>query len=175
MDNATCFEVNIKNGVAHLNMNRPDKFNSMTRLFWKELPEIIKEIDKGAQARVILLTGEGKHFSSGMDLGNFSAGSADKKKDPARLREVFYHEVLELQDAFTALEECRMPTIAAIQGACVGGGIDMVAACDMRYCSADAFFKIAEVDIGIAADVGTFTKTSNSNTYSCSQRACIYW
>jgi enoyl-CoA hydratase len=130
----------------------------MTRLFWKELPEIIKEIDKGAQARVILLTGEGKHFSSGMDLGNFSAGSADKKKDPARLREVFYHEVLELQDAFTALEECRMPTIAAIQGACVGGGIDMVAACDMRYCSADAFFKIAEVDIGIAADVGTLQR-----------------
>ena len=61
MDNATCFEVNIKNGVAHLNMNRPDQFNSMTRLFWKELPEIIKEIDKGAKARVILLTGEGKH------------------------------------------------------------------------------------------------------------------
>ena len=128
MDNTTCFEVNIKNGVAHLNMNRPDQFNSMTRLFWKELPEIIKEIDKGAKARVILLTGEGKHFSSGMDLGNFSAGTADKDKDPARMREIFYHEVLELQDAFTALEECRMPTIAAIQGACVGGGIDMVAA-----------------------------------------------
>ena len=106
MNNATCFEVNIKNGVAHLNMNRPDQFNSMTRLFWKELPEIIKEIDKGAKARVILLTGEGKHFSSGMDLGNFSAGTADKKKDPARMREIFYHEVLELQDAFTALEEC---------------------------------------------------------------------
>ena len=158
MDNTTCFEVNIKNGVAHLNMNRPDQFNSMTRLFWKELPEIIKEIDKGAKARVILLTGEGKHFSSGMDLGNFSAGNADQNKDPARMSDISYHQVLELQDAFTALEECRMPTIAAIQGACVGGGIDMVAACDMRYCSSDAFFKIAEVDIGIAADVGTLQR-----------------
>mgnify|MGYP006147296961 FL=1 len=158
MDNATCFEVSIKDGIAHLNMNRPDKFNSMTRLFWKELPEIVKEIDKNAQARVILLTGEGKHFSSGMDLANFSSSGSDKKKDPARMRETFYHEILELQDTFTALEECRLPTIAAIQGACVGGGIDMVTACDMRYCSSDAFFKIAEVDIGLAADVGTLQR-----------------
>ena len=158
MDNATCFEVSIKDGIAHLNMNRPDKFNSMTRLFWKELPEIVKEIDKNAQARVILLTGEGKHFSSGMDLANFSSNGSDKKKDPARMRETFYHEILELQDTFTALEECRLPTIAAIQGACVGGGIDMVTACDMRYCSSDAFFKIAEVDIGLAADVGTLQR-----------------
>jgi len=158
MDNATCFEVSIKDGIAHLNMNRPDKFNSMTRLFWKELPEIVKEIDKNAQARVILLTGEGKHFSSGMDLANFSSNGSDKKKDPARMRETFYHEILELQDTFTALEECRLPTIAAIQGACVGGGIDMVSACDMRYCSSDAFFKIAEVDIGLAADVGTLQR-----------------
>ena len=158
MDNATCFEVSIKDGIAHLNMNRPDKFNSMTRLFWKELPEIVKEIDKNAQARVILLTGEGKHFSSGMDLANFSSNGSDKKKDPARMRETFYHEILELQDTFTALEECRLPTIAAIQGACVGGGIDMVTACDMRYCSSDAFFKIAEVDIALAADVGTLQR-----------------
>ena len=68
---------------------------------------------------------------------------ADKngpKKDPARMRETFYHEVLELQNTFIALEECRMPTIASIQGACAGGGIDMVSACDIRHCSADAFF-----------------------------------
>jgi enoyl-CoA hydratase len=140
-------------------MNRPDEFNSMTRLFWKELPELIKELDKNAKARVILLRGEGKHFNAGMDLANFAPATKDGvKKDPARMRETFYHEVLELQDTFSALEECRMPTIASIQGACVGGGIDMVAACDIRYCSADAFFKIAEVDIGLAADVGTLQR-----------------
>jgi enoyl-CoA hydratase len=94
-----------------------------------------------------------------MDLANFApADKEGPKKDPARMRETFYHEVLELQDTFTALEECRMPTIASIQGACVGGGIDMVAACDIRHCSSDAFFKIAEVDIGIAADVGTLQR-----------------
>ncbi|MFL2700161.1 MAG: crotonase/enoyl-CoA hydratase family protein [Gammaproteobacteria bacterium] len=158
MTKTTCFDLTIKDDIAHLKMNRPDKFNSMTRLFWKELPELIKEIDRGAQARVILLTGEGKHFSAGMDFANFTPSVSDKKKDPARMREAFYHEILELQNSFTALEECRLPTIAAIDGACIGGGIDMVSACDMRFCSSNAFFKIAEVDIGIAADVGTLQR-----------------
>ena len=159
MSDYTCFKTAISNGVAHIIMSRGNELNTMTRLFWKELPEIIKTIDKNADARVILLRGEGKHFSAGMDLANFvSDGSGKKKKDPSRTREAFYHELLELQGAFTALEKCRMPTIAAIQGACVGGAIDMAAACDMRYCSTDAFYKIAEVDIGIAADVGTLQR-----------------
>ena len=151
MSKYTCFDVSVKDHVAHVVMNRPDEFNSMTRLFWKELPEIVKELDKNAEARVILLKGEGKHFNAGMDLANFApTDKSGPKKDPARMRETFYHEVLELQNTFTALEECRMPTIASIQGACVGGGIDMVSACDIRHCSEDAFFKIAEVDIGLA-------------------------
>ena len=159
MNKATCFDVTIENGVANISMNRPDQLNSMIRVFWKELPDIIKEIDKNSDARVIVLSGQGKHFSAGMDLSTFvPPKKSDKEVDPARQREVFYHEVLELQDAFTALEECRMPTIASIHGACVGGAIDMVAACDMRYCSENAFFKIAEVDIGIAADVGTLQR-----------------
>ena len=159
MTNYTCFDLEIKDHVAHISMNRPDAFNSMIRIFWKELPDLIKDIDKNSKARVIVLSGQGKHFCAGMDLATFAPSEKTaEKKDPARVREAFYHEVLELQDAFTALEECRMPTIAAIQGACVGGAIDMVAACDMRYCSDDAFFKIAEVDIGIAADVGTLQR-----------------
>ena len=159
MNKLTCFDVSIENGIAHISMNRPDQLNSMIRVFWKELPDLIKEIDKNSDARVILLSGQGKHFSAGMDLATFvPPKKSEVEVDPARQREVFYHEVLELQDAFTALEECRMPTIASIHGACVGGAIDMVAACDMRYCSEDAFFKIAEVDIGIAADVGTLQR-----------------
>ena len=159
MNKLTCFDVSIENGIAHISMNRPDQLNSMIRVFWKELPDLIKEIDKNSDARVIVLSGQGKHFSAGMDLATFvPQKKSEVEVDPARQREVFYHEVLELQDAFTALEECRMPTIASIHGACVGGAIDMVAACDMRYCSEDAFFKIAEVDIGIAADVGTLQR-----------------
>ena len=159
MNKLTCFDVSIENGIANISMNRPDQLNSMIRVFWKELPDLIKEIDKNSDARVIVLSGQGKHFSAGMDLATFvPPKKSEVEVDPARQREVFYHEVLELQDAFTALEECRMPTIASIHGACVGGAIDMVAACDMRYCSEDAFFKIAEVDIGIAADVGTLQR-----------------
>ena len=159
MNKLTCFDVSIENGIAHISMNRPDQLNYMIRVFWKELPDLIKEIDKNSDARVIVLSGQGKHFSAGMDLATFvPPKKSEVEVDPARQREVFYHEVLELQDAFTALEECRMPTIASIHGACVGGAIDMVAACDMRYCSEDAFFKIAEVDIGIAADVGTLQR-----------------
>src|SRR5210317_1197670 len=152
MNNYSCFEVSLKDGIAHLSMSRPDQLNSMTRIFWKELPEIIKNIDKNSDARVIVLSGQGKHFSAGMDLSTFAPPKKSERKiDPARQREAFYHEVLELQDTFTALEECRMPTIAAIQGACVGGAIDMAAACDLRYCSENAFFKIA-------ADVGTLQR-----------------
>ena len=159
MNKLTCFDVSIENGIAHISMNRPDQLNSMIRVFWKELPDLIKDIDKNSDARVMVLSGQGKHFSAGMDLATFvPPKKSEVEVDPARQREVFYHEVLELQDAFTALEECRMPTIASIHGACVGGAIDMVAACDMRYCSEDAFFKIAEVDIGIAADVGTLQR-----------------
>ena len=91
MNNYSCFEVNIKDGIAHLSMNRPDQLNSMTRIFWKELPEIIKNIDKNSDARVIVLSGQGKHFSAGMDLANFMSGEGGgAKKDPARMRETFY-------------------------------------------------------------------------------------
>ena len=158
MSKYSCFDVSIENGVAYVTMNRPDKLNTMVKVFWKELPEIVNDIDRNAEARVLVLRAEGKHFSAGMDFGNFSDDSQSKDKEPARLREFFYNEILELQDTFSSLEDCRIPTIAAIQGACIGGAIDMVSACDMRYCNEDAFFKIAEVDIGIAPDVGTLQR-----------------
>ncbi len=158
MSNYSCFNFEVQDKIGYITMCRGDELNTMTRLFWKELPEIIKQADKDSQARVLVLQAEGKHFSAGMDFANFAGDNNPNKKDPARMREAFYHELLELQDTFTALEKCRMPTIALIQGACVGGAIDMVAACDMRYCSEDAFFKIAEVDIGLAADVGTLQR-----------------
>ena len=86
MSDYTCFKTKISNGVAHIIMSRGNELNTMTRLFWKELPEIIKTIDKNADARVILRRGEGKHFSAGMDLANFvNAGSGKKKKDQERL------------------------------------------------------------------------------------------
>ena len=98
MNKLTCFDVSIENGIAHISMNRPDQLNSMIRVFWKELPDLIKDIDKNSDARVVVLSGQGKHFSAGMDLATFvPPKKSEVEIDPARQREVFYHEVLELQ------------------------------------------------------------------------------
>ncbi len=160
-NDSTCFKVTIADGVAHLEMKRPEKMNSMTRPFWSELPAIVREIDAGAKARVIVLSSSGKHFCAGMDLEVFAengALAAGQKTDPHVLNEAFRHLVLGLQETFSCLDEVRMPVIAAIQGGCIGGAVDMTSACDIRYCTEDAFFCIQEINIGMTADVGTFPR-----------------
>lgn len=158
---ASCFTVSIADGVAHVQMSRPDKMNSMTRSFWSELPAIIREIDAGAKARVIVLSSTGKHFSAGMDLDVFAengALAAGSSVDPHISAEAMRHLVLGLQETFSCLDEARVPVLAAIQGGCIGGAVDMTSACDIRYCTEDAFFCIQEINIGMTADVGTFPR-----------------
>lgn len=156
----TCFDVEIENNVAHLRMNRPDALNTMNRDFWYELPEILETIDRDASARVIVLSSTGKHFSAGMDLSVFAGDglSGPSTKEMGRQREELRRMVLQLQDSFTAIERVRMPVLAAIQGGCIGGGVDLVSACDVRYCTDDAFFCIAEINVGMTADVGTLQR-----------------
>ena len=156
-----CFEVSITDRIAHVKFNRPDQFNSFSRPVWEELPAIVKEIDRGALARVIVISSTGKHFTSGMDLAVFtqpegitSAGA----KDPHLRAEMFRHNLDRLQDAFTCLDQARIPVIACIQGGCIGAGVDMTSACDIRFATQDAFFCIAEINIGMTADVGTFPR-----------------
>lgn len=155
-----CFDLSIEDNIAHIRMIRPDKANSMIREFWNDLPALIRDIDLNARARVIVISAEGKHFTSGMDLSVFAEGgvSSSGLEDKARMGEAFMHHLKSLQDAFTCLDEARMPVVAAIQGACIGGGMDMVSACDIRYATADAFFSIQETNIGMTADVGTFPR-----------------
>ena len=157
----TCFNVEIADQVAHVRLNRPDKFNAMNRLFWRELPEIIDDINDNAKARCIVISSTGKHFCSGMDLAVFTdgAGVAGGKGEDAHVRgEAFRQYVHVLQEVFTRLDKARMPVLAAIQGGCVGGAVDMTSACDIRYATADAFFVIQEINIGMTADVGTFPR-----------------
>jgi enoyl-CoA hydratase len=161
----TCFEVEHVGKVAHLRLCRPDDYNTMTRAFWRELPEIVNELDDAGQTRAVVLSSTGKHFSAGMDLAVFtggdgggdlggSSGSREAGRVRARLRQM----VLMLQDSFSSLENARMPVLAAVQGGCIGGAVDMVTACDMRYCTADAFFVIQEINLGMTADVGTLQR-----------------
>jgi enoyl-CoA hydratase len=157
----TCFDVSIANQVAHIKLNRPDKLNAMNRAFWHELPDIVRDINDNARARCIVISSTGKHFSAGMDLSVFTDGSSmitAATADHAIRGEALRGHVKHLQDTFSCLDEARMPVLVAIQGGCIGGAIDMISACDIRYCTADAFFCIQEINIGITADVGTFPR-----------------
>ena len=155
----SCFNLDIQDAIAHLRFSRPDKFNSFTPEFWRELPDAVNDISNNAKARVIVLSAEGKHFTAGMDISVFMEGALDA---PAENREVaaeaLRFHVKMLQDTFSALENARQPVLAAIQGGAVGAGVDLATACDCRYASADAFFCVQETAIGMTADVGSFPR-----------------
>jgi len=156
----SCFDIELKDKVAHLRFSRPEQLNTMTRAFWTELPAAVRQLDAQGTARAVVISSTGKHFTAGMDLSVFQGQGATPvaTKEAGRLREVVRRTVLELQDSFNALEQARMPVIAAIQGGCIGGGVDMVCAADMRFCTEDAFFCIQEINIGMTADVGTLQR-----------------
>jgi enoyl-CoA hydratase len=160
MPEPTCFSVTIDSNIAHIILNRPQAFNAMPRAFWNELPAIVHDINDNARARVIVISSTGKHFTAGMDTSVFTDGGglSGQAGDPYARAEAFRQFVLTLQDSFSCLDDARMPVIAAIQGGCVGAGVDMTSACDIRYCTEDAFFQIAEINIGMTADVGTFPR-----------------
>lgn len=155
----SCFEISIADKVAQLQLCRPEALNSMSKEFWAELPEIIETLDAGGEARAIVLSSTGKHFTAGMDLSVFGdSGATESGGDIARQRANSRRELLQLQETFNCLERARMPVLAAVQGGCIGGGIDMITACDMRYCSVDAFFCVQEINLGMTADAGTFPR-----------------
>ncbi|MDQ2678998.1 MAG: crotonase/enoyl-CoA hydratase family protein [Actinomycetota bacterium] len=157
-----CFDVSVSDKVAHLQLQRPDELNTMTPAFWTELPGIVRELDAAGEVRAAVISSTGKHFSAGMDLSVFTGGGGiggdGGSAEVGRQRANLWMLVQHLQDSFTALEDARFPVLAAIQGGCIGGAVDMVTAADMRYCSADAFFCIQEINIGMTADVGTLQR-----------------
>ncbi len=161
--NYESFKYTSEEGVGHLILNKGEDLNKMTMNFWYELPRILDEIDKDASLRVLILSSTGKHFCAGMDLKNFGSLGNDAEKKPnvpdkARIGESLYRVAKELQDMLSKLEKLRIPVLAGIQGGCIGGGLDLVTAADMRFASKDAFFCIQEVNIGMAADIGTLQR-----------------
>lgn len=156
-----CFEVTEKDRVASVTLSRPDKLNSMNPAFWRELPEIINGLSDEGRVRAIVLASQGKHYSAGMDLSVFGGGAGidgAKPVERARANSRTRQLALLLQDSFTCMERSRIPVLSAIQGGCIGGAVDMVTATDMRYATADAFFCIQEINIGMTADVGTLQR-----------------
>ena len=154
----TRMNVSKADGIGCIELNQPDEYNRMPPAFWEEFPRAVQELDAGGDVRVLVVEAAGKHFSAGMDLGVFTEGGQAQSADSGRRGEAAQRRIGEFQDAFTALAAARMPVLAAVQGACIGGGVDLVAAADMRYCTEDAFFCIQEVNIGLAADVGTLQR-----------------
>ncbi len=157
-----CFKLDVENHIGNLVLSRPDELNTMSRDFWVELGEVLEVINRDSDIRVVVMSSTGKHFCAGMDLNAFTNGvdniPDDKKPDHARIGEAVYRVAKELQEYISTLEKIRVPVIAAIHGGCIGGAVDMVTACDIRLASDDAFFCIQEINIGMAADVGTLQR-----------------
>ncbi len=152
-------KLTMDSGIAHLQLVRPEAYNSFNREFWREWPRVMDEVQKADKVRVLVISSTGKHFSAGMDLEIFS--DPDQRLfsgEPARRGEYIRNLVLGLQECFTQLEKLRMPVLAAVQGGCIGGALDMVCACDSRYCTEDAFFTIKETAVGMTADLGTLQR-----------------
>lgn len=144
--------------VIQVELNRPKKLNSMNRAFWREMRDCFASLSTEPDCRAIFITGAGKLFTAGLDLQDAVSMFNMDVSDPSRRAVILRNIIRDYQDSFTNIEKCSKPVIAAIHNGCIGGGVDLVTACDIRLCSADAYFQIKEVDIGLAADVGTLQR-----------------
>jgi enoyl-CoA hydratase len=154
------FEVVIAEQVAEVTLVGPGKGNAMGPDFWRELPELFGQLDADESVRAVVVTGAGRNFSYGLDLiamaEDFGAVLAEGAK--ARQRTDFHATIRRMQSAITAVADCRKPVVAAISGWCIGGGVDLISAADIRYASADAKFSVREVRVGMVADVGSLAR-----------------
>lgn len=157
--NFETLNVQLDGAVARIELHRPNKANAINATMWQELRMVMHWLDATDQARVGIISGSGRYFTAGIDLKmlddlrRFAHESCQ-----GRAGEKLRLSILELQGTITAIEHCRKPVIASIHAACIGGGIDLISACDLRYCSAQASFSIKEVDVGLTADVGTLQR-----------------
>jgi len=146
------------NGVAHLRLNRPERMNTMTLAFFPEVRDTVRRLSDEGATRALVISSTGKHFCAGMSLDVFATNPAALGATTARDRLAFQESLKRLMDCFTAVDEARFATLCAIQGGCIGGGLDLATACDIRLCSADAFFAVQEITIGMVADLGTLQR-----------------
>ena len=151
-------DVTINDHIAHVTLNRPDNLNAMNSHFFKEIKDAFEKLDRNPAVRAIILSGNGKHFTAGLDLKENGAVMGEKQGDPAREREKLRRHILWLQECFTVIEKANAPVIAAIHGACIGGGIDLISACDIRIATSNTWLCIQEINVAIVADLGTLQR-----------------
>ena len=157
MDAYTCFRLSLSDHIAHLELSRPEQLNTMHPVFWRELDEIVTQLHREGTARALVVSSTGKHFSAGMALDTF-AGAIQLDDQNPEGRAAVFDLLTDMQATFTRIENLRIPVIFAIQGGCIGGAVDMVTCGCIRYATADAFFCIQEINIGMVADVGTLQR-----------------
>jgi len=159
MPNFTSFDFAVEDAVARITLNNPKKRNALGAAFWSEIREAFGQLGRMPEVRAAVIASEGPHFTAGIDLallGGFL--QPEKGVEEARRRERLRRMVLELQESFNVFERAHVPVLVAVQGGCIGGGIDMITACDMRYCTEDAFFVVKEIEVGMTADLGTLQR-----------------
>ncbi|XP_060519588.1 delta(3,5)-Delta(2,4)-dienoyl-CoA isomerase, mitochondrial [Cylas formicarius] len=146
--------------VYHVQLNRPERLNALNRTMWSDIEKCFHNLSSDENCRAIVLSGNGKHFTAGMDLQDTAEvfPQINELGDVSKKAKHFYQILTDCQRSMSSLELCRKPVLAAIHAACVGAGVDMITAADMRYCTKDAWFQVKEVDIGMAADVGTLQR-----------------
>ena len=155
----TFFSVDLAdNGVAHLQLNRPERLNTMNPAFFPAVRDAVLKLNAEGRTRALVISSTGRHFSAGMALDVFAGGMPMLDMGSSRSRLAFQDGLRQLMRCFDVIEEARFPVIAAIQGGCIGGALDLAAACDLRVCSADAFFTVQEIHIGMAADLGVLQR-----------------
>jgi len=152
------FTLEIADHIATITLNNPQKANALGEDFWTEFAQVFEHINDDPDVRVAVVASTGKHFTSGIDLGYLQSTMPPGDVDPARAMDKLRRHVKFLQAPFVAIDKCRVPVLAAVQGGCFGAGVDLVSACDIRYASRDAFFIIQEINIGMVADLGTLQR-----------------
>uniref|UniRef100_A0A7N8WPI1 Delta(3,5)-Delta(2,4)-dienoyl-CoA isomerase, mitochondrial n=1 Tax=Mastacembelus armatus TaxID=205130 RepID=A0A7N8WPI1_9TELE len=145
--------------VTHVELHRPEKLNAMNKAFWREMVDCFNEISGDPDCRVVVVSGAGKIFTAGIDLMDMASDVLQPGgDDTARVSWNIRRIITKYQETFSVIEKCPKPVVVAIHGACIGGGVDLITACDIRLCTHDAWFQVKEVDIGLAADVGTLQR-----------------
>jgi enoyl-CoA hydratase len=152
------FDLEVSNGIAHLRLNQPQRLNTMAPAFFPAMRDAVQGLHDSAEARVLVISSTGKHFCAGMALDVFGDDDALFSVATPRARLTFVDSLRKLIECFTVIDEARFPVICAIQGGCIGGALDLATACDIRVCSADAFFTVQEIHIGMMADLGVLQR-----------------